>query len=531
MKRMCACLLILALCMSVLPMGVSAKAFELSDLTYTIENGEVTITGCNWKVHGTVELPAVIEGYPVTVIGKNAFMSCLDIKKIVVPEGVHTIEAGGFAHCTQLAELIIPDSILRIGENALNNSYRIKYNEYDNGKYLGNEGNPYLVLAAAKNQNITSCIIHEDTKVLAAGAFESCQNLLEIEFPDSVVTIGYSAFYQCTSLTIKSMGVGVKEVGNLAFYNCKLEHSAYGRGTYFAKGENPYYYLSGNMLYSGNDRLVVHPDTKVLVTRSLSYSALTYITLPEGLWLIRPYAFFSSRRLSEITIPATVEKIQQGAFGNCMALKNIYFCGDAPAIEENVFEDIQATAWYHPNTNGWTEETMQSYGGDITWVETHFYKNGVCTVCGESETGEIPVRTALSGSVNTAGSGDAMIELYAAGEAAPTRVLKATDAYSIDALLTGDYVITVYKQDHVTRSYPVTLTEEAAVLDLKLQLLGDINGDGKRNVGDVSKIYSHTRKKALITDEYLLSCADLTGDGRVNIGDTADAYAYIKYSN
>ena len=57
---------------------------------------------------------------------------------------------------------------------------------------------------------------------------------------------------------------------------------------------------------------------------------------------------------------------------------------------------------------------------------------------------------------------------------------------------------------------------------------GDINGDGKVNVGDVSRLYSHIRGVRLITDEDALNRADLTGDGKINIGDTARVYAVVR---
>ena len=57
---------------------------------------------------------------------------------------------------------------------------------------------------------------------------------------------------------------------------------------------------------------------------------------------------------------------------------------------------------------------------------------------------------------------------------------------------------------------------------------GDINGDGKVNVGDVSRLYSHVRGVRLITDEDALRRADVTGDGKLNIGDTAGVYSMIR---
>ena len=47
----------------------------------------------------------------------------------------------------------------------------------------------------------------------------------------------------------------------------------------------------------------------------------------------------------------------------------------------------------------------------------------------------------------------------------------------------------VMKQNHVTREYTVTVGTEAVTQDAKINLLGDINGDGK--VIDHSRLFAH----------------------------------------
>jgi hypothetical protein len=59
-------------------------------------------------------------------------------------------------------------------------------------------------------------------------------------------------------------------------------------------------------------------------------------------------------------------------------------------------------------------------------------------------------------------------------------------------------------------------------------LMGDVSGDGRLNMGDVAKLYSHVRNTNLLTDDEALARADFNGDGRVNIGDVARIYAHIR---
>jgi hypothetical protein len=58
--------------------------------------------------------------------------------------------------------------------------------------------------------------------------------------------------------------------------------------------------------------------------------------------------------------------------------------------------------------------------------------------------------------------------------------------------------------------------------------LGDINGDGKINIGDAARLYGHVRGTSQLTDEKLTDYADLSGDGKVNIGDVAGLYSQIR---
>ena len=67
--------------------------------------------------------------------------------------------------------------------------------------YLGNENNPYLALIKAKDKNITSCQINDNTKIIADNAFEYCSSLTSIVIPASVTSIGSYAFDGCSRLT------------------------------------------------------------------------------------------------------------------------------------------------------------------------------------------------------------------------------------------------------------------------------------------------------------------------------------------
>ena len=49
---------------------------QFGDFTYTDDGSAVTITDYPANLTGHVEIPAVIDGKPVTAIGASAFQSC-----------------------------------------------------------------------------------------------------------------------------------------------------------------------------------------------------------------------------------------------------------------------------------------------------------------------------------------------------------------------------------------------------------------------------------------------------------------------
>ena len=92
----------------------------------------------------------------------------------------------------------------------------------------------------------------------------------------------------------------------------------------------------------------------------------------------------------------------------------------------------------------------------------------------------------------------------------------------------GSYLLTVSNPGRPSRSYPVAISSQSVKLAVSLWQFGDLNGDGKINLGDTARIYSHIRGTGLIADEYARQCADLDQNDKLNLGDVARCYALIR---
>lgn len=214
--------------------------------TYTVSGGKATITAASNLITGFVNIPAQLDGYPVTSIGYHAFQNCADITGIIIPSSVTSIDARAFMgcsglsavtipagvtsignqafqDCTALASITVPASLAGIGSSAFANTAWMNAKP-DGPVTIGNVFYRYKGIMPAG----TTVTFSTGTLGIAGGAFSGCPGLVAVDLPETLTTIGVSAFNGCAGLTRIVIPQSVTAIGALAFNNCTaMEYCCY----------------------------------------------------------------------------------------------------------------------------------------------------------------------------------------------------------------------------------------------------------------------------------------------------------------
>jgi hypothetical protein len=323
--------------------------------SYSINDSGVTIS----KYYGhsnEVEIPQKFMGKFVVNIGENAFADNNEIKSVFLPSELTTIESSAFSGCSGLETINFNEKLKIIGKKAFKNCDNIK-----------------AITLPASIEKICKC------------AFEGCNKLSTLTLLGNAF-IENKAFMNCEQLLTVKICSNVKHIGNQAFYECKMLNSFeidgtvdfWGKHVFTSwnldvlkiKSNNKYTYRDGTIFERNNKRLLFCSNdvTRLFIpynTSVINFSAigacnnLTEIivdkdnkiyasidgvlydkkqkkilfyprartgnyTIPEGVVTIGYASFSNCEGLTSITIPKSVKKVCQYAFGGCYHLTEIF---------------------------------------------------------------------------------------------------------------------------------------------------------------------------------------------------------------
>ena len=343
--------------------GAGAGGAIVPIYTYTLDDANrATITGYSGNATA-LYIPDEIDGHEVVAIGDRAFQNRTDLRTVMIPDSVTEIEAYSFNNCTNLSNVTLSKSLKYMGGRAFGSCEKITQIEIP--KSLDNCGNsgyasyhgPFGACSGLKK--IT---FEEGATEVSNGLFRGCTGLEEINIPDSVTEIESSSFEDSINLVSVNIPDSVIKIGNEAFAGCeKIESinipdsvTEIGERTFANCSKLSNVKLSKNLEYMGGRAFgSCEKITQIEIPKSLdncgnsgyaSYhgpfgacSGLKKIIFEEGTKEISNNLFRGCTGLEEISIPASVIKIERYTFADCTNLKNVYFSNGVKNVENNAF--------------------------------------------------------------------------------------------------------------------------------------------------------------------------------------------------
>lgn len=293
-------------CSSIVSLRLSGTITKINDSAFSKlttlanvkfnDNGEAGTTELGSSVFsGCTNLVEVSTAKNVGIIGSSAFSGCIKLMRLNLAEGLQIIKSGAFSGCARL-------------EGALPKGVNEKYSSASGAKVmLPNEKSVLEIpgtVTAIEDSAFAKCYSADET-LQADGEKEPSDykigiKAVHIAGNPAGTTIGASAFAGCQNLTKLTLGEGVTGLGDSALKDTRLEEitipATFKTGTAknspFTSGEN---------------------------------STLKKVTFADGIKVIPQYFLNTITTLTEIEIPASVQKIGDHAFADCSNLKTVTF--------------------------------------------------------------------------------------------------------------------------------------------------------------------------------------------------------------
>ena len=258
--------------------------------------------------------------------------------EVIVPDGVTKLQYSTFSECRQLlTRVVLPNGLLSIPESLLNNCTNLKEVVIPES-VTTIENHAFFGCASLEKINLPAGLTEISQSLLGG-----CTALSEITIPDGVTAIGDSAFQKCASLTEIVLPKGLRRIDGEAFFGCTglsyidIPDGLETAGNWIAddsvqlrcsigssaaialsKSDNGFCVDGLRLCYGFDD----DGNTNGLTVKRYVGSE-TEVTVPDGVDSIGSNAFYDCKGLTKLALPQGLKEIGDHAFVGCAGLSYI----------------------------------------------------------------------------------------------------------------------------------------------------------------------------------------------------------------
>ncbi|MBR6550860.1 MAG: leucine-rich repeat domain-containing protein [Paludibacteraceae bacterium] len=280
----------------------------------------------------------------------NLYINNQEIKDLVIPNTVDSIQDYAFYECFSLKSVTIPNSVKSIGYFTFFRCCFLK-KDFVNNSPLDAEENGYWGALVGE--------IEVDGMIIQGTTVVGCRkNVTIATIPNYITRIGSNAFAKCSSLTLVTISSRINSIESSAFDGCdaltKTNYTGDIAGWCAIKfgglSANPI--SNSHNLYINNQEIrdLVIPNTVDSIHNYAFYEcfSLTSVSIGNSVTSIGDYAFDGCSSLTSVTIGNSVMSIGKNAFFNCSSLTSINIPESVTNIWYGAFDN---TGIYNDESN------------------------------------------------------------------------------------------------------------------------------------------------------------------------------------
>ena len=281
--------------------------------------------------HECKNLTFVELGKSVVSIEYGAFYKS-GILSIKLPDTLTTLGLMSFS-CTPLTNISIPDGVVEIPSQCFLGCSKLT------SVKLGSKIETIASWSFA-GSGISSIELPTTLTTIGAAAFSNT-NLINIIIPNNVTSIGDECFQECSSLENIVLGENIESIGKRGFYRCtSLTKIKLPKKLKIIKED----LLAG---CSNLKELEMPSELERILSRVIESTQITEITIPDTVNYINNYAFSNNSTLKKIYIPSkevdSISGAPWGAGSACVIWKSTILVRDAQGNDKYVYESSTKT--------------------------------------------------------------------------------------------------------------------------------------------------------------------------------------------
>ncbi|MBD5390842.1 leucine-rich repeat protein, partial [bacterium] len=309
----------------------------------------------------------VIESEVLTEIGASAFYGISSLKSFVLPATITKIGYQAFANCSGITQfeynVAVLDKDNSIGTNLFTNMGSASGFDLTIGKevtYIPNR----LFYGSSLN-SLTFAIDGVCTEI-GESAFGKASKITSLVLPDSITTIHNASFAECTSLQELFIGRGIQTIGTGVFASCVALKNIYWNAD---NAEDGCVFTTIGTSVSDGTTITFGNDVKRIPGGLFSSAAnlkTVQFNFNPSVVEIGANAFKDVVALTNVTIPRSVQSIEEGAFSGCTGLSNLIY----QAEEVNDFTTSRA----FQNAGILTGMTI-TFGNDVKRIPAYLFES------------------------------------------------------------------------------------------------------------------------------------------------------------